>query len=125
MKLNHINLVVENVANSIHLFETYFNFKCEEIKGDHVIAVLKGCGDFTLVLMKNKKGIPTYPEQFHIGFLLESKESVIETYQNLKSGGLVKNGEPQKIRDSFGFYFTYENLMIEVSHYFEENGQLS
>lgn len=119
MKLNHINLVVENVENSIHFFETYFNFKCQEIKGDKIVAILTGSGDFTLVLMKNKKESPTYPEGFHIGFLLSSKEKVIETYHHLKSGGLVKNGEPKKIRDSFGFYFTFENIKIEVGHYFE------
>ena len=118
MKLNHINLVVENIAEAINLFETYFSFKCTEIKGDNIIAILTGSGDFTLVLMKNKKGSPVYPEAFHIGFILDSKEEVIETYHHLKSNGLVKNEEPKKIRDSFGFYFTFENLMIEVGHYY-------
>lgn len=118
MKLNHINLVVENVAEAANFFETYFSFKCTEIKGDNIVAVLKGSGDFTLVIMKNKKGNPIYPDSFHIGFMLDSEEKVIETYHHLKSGGLVKNEEPKKIRDSFGFYFAFENLMIEVGHYY-------
>lgn len=47
------------------------------------------------------------------------KEQVIELHKKLKSAGLTESGEPKKIRDSFGFYFTYENIMIEVGCYTE------
>ncbi|HUZ58190.1 MAG TPA: VOC family protein [Hanamia sp.] len=118
MELNHLNLVVSNVAEAIHFFETYFNFKCTEIKGEDIIAILNGSNDFTLVIAKSKEGNPFYPGSFHIGFLLESEEEVTETYQKLKSGGIIVGHEPKKIRDSFGFYFNFENIMIEVGHYY-------
>lgn len=117
MKLNHINLVVSNIAEAIVLFETYFNFKCTEIKGDNIIAILKGVDDFTLVIMKNKEGNPVYPDAFHIGFMLADTNTVTETYQKLKTGGITVGEEPRKIRDSFGFYFNFDTLMIEVGHY--------
>ncbi len=120
MKLNHINLVVLDVAEAINLFETYFNFKCTDIKGDNVVAILKGSNDFTLVIMTNKNGQAIYPEAFHIGFMLDSEEEVIKTYDILKNGGITVAQEPKKIRDSFGFYFTFDNMMIEVGHYYQK-----
>ncbi|MGZ6539945.1 MAG: VOC family protein [Bacteroidia bacterium] len=117
MKLNHINLVVSNVADAINLFETYFNFKCTDIKGDNIVAVLNGADDFTLVIMTNKEGKTIYPDAFHIGIMLDNTNAVTETYEKLKSGGVAVGQEPRKIRDSFGFYFTFDNMMIEVGHY--------
>ena len=118
MKLNHINLVVSNVAEAIIFFETYLNFKCTDIKGDNIVAILKGADDFTLVIMTNKEGKAIYPEAFHIGFMLYTVNEVTETYEKLKSGGIMVGQEPRKIRDSFGFYFNFENIMIEVGHYY-------
>ena len=120
MKLNHVNLVVSNVAEATSLFETYFNFKWTAIKGDNMIAVLKGADDFTLVLMRNKDGKAMYPDAFHVGFMLDSENAVTETYEKLKSGGVAVGKEPGKIRDSFGFYFNFDWVMIEVGHYTEE-----
>ena len=117
MKLNHINLVVSNVADTINLFETYFNFKCTDIKGDNIIAILKGTNDFTLVIMKTKDEQASYPGAFHIGFMLDRETDVLRTYDTLKNGGIQVGQEPRKIRDSFGFYFSFYNIMIEVGHY--------
>jgi catechol 2,3-dioxygenase-like lactoylglutathione lyase family enzyme len=116
MKLNHINLVVSNVQRMIALFENIFDFRCVDKKGDNMIAILNGPDGFSLVLMKSKDEIVTYPEPFHIGFMLESSKKVSETFQKLRSAGIAVGREPQKIRNSFGFYFNFENLMIEVAY---------
>ena len=108
MKLNHINLVVSNVAEAIVFFETYFNFKCTEIKGDNIVAVLKSADDFTLVIMTNKEGKAIYPQAFHIGFMQDSTKAVKEMYDKLKGNGIAVGQEPGKIRDSFGFYFKWK-----------------
>ncbi|HVZ97635.1 MAG TPA: VOC family protein [Chitinophagaceae bacterium] len=117
MKLNHINLVVSNIADAVKLFETYFNFKCTDVKGDNKMAILKGTDDFTLVIMTDKNGQAAYPDSFHIGFMLNTEDEVTETYNALKNGGISVGQEPRKIRDSFGFYFKFDSLMIEVGHY--------
>ena len=116
MKLNHLNLVVSNVAETVDLFERYFNFKCTTVKGDNVIAVLSGADDSILVLMTDKQGVQ-YPDAFHIGFIFDSVEQVNETWLKLKNGGILIEGEPKKIRNSFGFYFHFDSIMIEVGHY--------
>jgi hypothetical protein len=117
MKLNHVNLVVNDVEAATHLFETYFNFTCTERKGENVIVVLKGKDDFTLVLMAGKDSAAVYPQAFHIGFMQENENAVIEIYEALKKGNYIEGQEPKKIRDSFGFYFTFDLLMIEVGCY--------
>jgi predicted enzyme related to lactoylglutathione lyase len=117
MKLNHINLVVTNVATAIQFFEHYFDFKCVETKGDNIVAVLKGSDDFTLVIMKSRDGEPQYPHAFHIGFMQDSQQEVIDIHTKLKNAGFDVGEGPKNIRDSFGFYFTFEAVMIEVGYY--------
>lgn len=119
MNLNHINLVASNVPEALKLFETYFSFKHIETKGDNRVAILKGENGFTLVIIKDKGGQARYPEAFHLGFMLDTEEAVWQTYHLLKNDGLIAGQEPRKIRDSFGFYFHYDNMMIEVGHYLD------
>jgi catechol 2,3-dioxygenase-like lactoylglutathione lyase family enzyme len=117
MKLNHINLVVTNVAEAIHFFETYFNFNCIDVKGDDAIAILQGTDGFELVLMsatmiKNEEF--NYPANFHVGFKQNKQDDVDSIYRQLKVNGLEPGREPGKIRDSYGFYFYFDKIMIEV-----------
>ncbi|SHN42465.1 VOC family protein [Chitinophaga sp. CF418] len=122
MTINHLNLPVSNVAGAITFFESHFDFKCLETKGDNMIAVLRNPADFTLVLMSskmNKNANTAYPDAFHIGFILDSAEKVNDTFSKLKAGGIQLEREPQKIRDSFGFYFYFDELFIEVAHYLD------
>ncbi|UAY53040.1 VOC family protein [Ferruginibacter albus] len=121
MKLNHINLVISNVAEAIQFFETYFKFTCTDIKGDNSVAILKDTDDLTLVIMTDKNEI-RYPDAFHIGFMLDSEEDVIKIYHTLKNGGIIVGQEPKKIRDSFGFYFNFDAIMIEVGYYYPVGG---
>jgi catechol-2,3-dioxygenase len=117
MKLNHLNLTVTNVNEAIHFFETYFDFICVATKGDNMVAVLNGTNGFELVLMNanmNQKGNSSYPDAFHIGFMLATTAQVTATYNRLKEGGISVERAPQKIRDNFGFYFHFDTLMIEI-----------
>lgn len=114
MTINHINLVVNNVSQAVNFFETYFGFKCELIKGENVIAILKNEENFTLVISSSKDGANVYPKDFHIGFMLNDAGEVDSLYQKLKVGNIVLSQEPRKIRNSYGFYFYFDNLFIEV-----------
>jgi catechol 2,3-dioxygenase-like lactoylglutathione lyase family enzyme len=119
MKLNHINLPVTDVAISVSFFEQYFDFKCIEIKGDNLLAVLQGSDGFTLVLMANsfnRNGNETYPDAFHIGFFVETRDQVTDLYHRLLTGGYATEHPPGNLRGSYGFYFTAPgNLLTEVT----------
>lgn len=117
MKLNHINFVVTNVGEAVLFFETYFGFTSVSVKGDNLIAVLHGMDGFELVLMSssmNKQDDFAYPENFHIGFKQNTKEAVDGIYAKLKSDGISSGREPGKIRGSYGFYFYFDKIMIEI-----------
>jgi len=80
--------------------------------------VLKAADGFVLVLMDaalDKTGHVAYPGAFHIGFLQDTCAAVTELYGRLTAGGYSLDRAPQKIRDSFGFYFYLGPVMIEVS----------
>lgn len=119
MKLNHINLLVTDVTTSISFFEQYFNFKCLEIKGDNLLAVLQGSDGFTLVLMAsslNRKGNTSYPDAFHIGFFLDSRNEVTDLYNRLVAAGFATEHPPGNMRGSYGFYFNAPgNILTEVA----------
>jgi|SRR3954471_18589900 len=119
IKLNHINLVVTDVKAAIEFFEVYFHFKCTAVKGDHIIAVLKGQDNFTLVLMPSSENDINYPKAFHLGFMFDTSAEVNALHKKLNDGAIDVGTEPKKIRDSYGFYFHFDTLMIEVGYYLE------
>lgn len=117
MKLNHINIVVTDIPKVISLFENHLGFKCIDNRKD-MIAVLVNTDEFALVLWcskLNKVQTLQYPENFHIGFYQPDRESVMAVYDKLQGESIVFESEPKKIRNTFGFYFYIESLMIEIS----------
>jgi catechol 2,3-dioxygenase-like lactoylglutathione lyase family enzyme len=117
MKLNHINLIVTDIPKAINLFENYFDFRCS-VNRHNNIAVLTNSNEFALVLwssMLNKEHTTHYPENFHIGFYQSDADAVTAIYEKLKTANVVFESEPKKIRNTFGFYFHFESLMIEIS----------
>lgn len=118
MQLNHLNLSVKDVPATRVLFETYFDFICADPKLNDTLSVLNGPDGFILVLMNqrlNEKGNHAYPDAFHIGFYLEDEAAVTATWERLQSGGIVLEQVPQIMRKNFGFYFTFDTFMIEVT----------
>ena len=115
MTINHLNLPVTDVTKAVHFFESYFDFSCQTLKGDAVVAVLTNPDQFVLVLMRDKSREPTYPKSFHVGFLLNSPQAVEEQHKKLTLGSISLAQSPQPIRDSYGFYFSFDTLLIEVS----------
>ncbi|CRK84819.1 VOC family protein [Neobacillus massiliamazoniensis] len=120
MRLNHLNLFVDDLSEARHFFETYFDFQFLEQKGKALV-VLSDENGFILVLsdpkaFKGKKDI-RYPEAFHIGFLVETSSEVDQAYDRLVAGGIEIDKEPYTLRgNSYGFYFTvFNGLLIEVS----------
>jgi catechol 2,3-dioxygenase-like lactoylglutathione lyase family enzyme len=118
MKLNHINLPVKDVTAAREFFETYFGFRSDDIKLNDTLSILRGEDGFTLVVMSeklNQNGNHIYPDAFHIGFFQPTDQDVIAVYERLKAGGVILTQEPQLIRKTFGFYFHYQNILIEIA----------
>jgi len=120
MKLNHLNLCVDDLSEARRFFETFFDFQFLEQKGKALV-VMSDENGFILVLsdpkaFKGNKAV-RYPEAFHIGFLVETSSEVDRAYNRLLAGGIEIDKEPYTMRgSSYGFYFTvFNGLLIEVS----------
>lgn len=91
MRLNHLNLCVDDLSEARHFFKTYFDFQFLEQKGKALV-VMSDENGFILVLsdpkaFKGKQDI-RYPEAFHIGFLVETSSEVDQAYDCLVAGGI-------------------------------------
>lgn len=119
MNLNHINIVVKDVNKAVNLFTQHLGFSLI-VNRNNKMAVLENHHNFALVVwgqeLNHKENIPEYPENFHIGFYQKDEEAVWKIYEKLKTeADLQFENEPKKIRNTFGFYFFFEKLMIEIS----------
>lgn len=116
MKLNHLDLSVENVPELRKFFIESFGFNCLADKSEKMSILTDGEG-FVLVLTQLKSSDPrVYPSQFHIGFLLDTPGAVEEKYKDLAGRGIDIKHPPQKNRRGTMFYFHAPGgLLIEIS----------
>ena len=105
MKLNHLNLTVTNVPETLEFLEKYFGMKSRG--GNANIALMSDDDGMVLTLTSMKVGRETevrYPATFHIGFIQESEERVNEINRRLKDDGLDVPA-PSRQHGSWTFYF--------------------
>jgi catechol-2,3-dioxygenase len=105
MKLNHINLTVEDVPSAHQFLEKYFGLR--NMGGNNNIAFLSDDGGLVLTLTSMKISNETkvrYPATFHIGFAQESEERVDEIHRRLKEDGFDVP-PPSRQHGSWTFYF--------------------
>ncbi|MGV3708294.1 MAG: VOC family protein [Gemmatimonas sp.] len=115
--LNHTNLPVADVAALRDFFVQHFDFTVLSMRGENAFAFLRGSDGFILNLMRDNKSTG-FPENFHVGFFLESADDVRAKHAQMLSAGL----EPGPIEDmtrggwrSFTFYVRAPNsILVEV-----------
>ena len=112
MKLNHLNLTVTDVSETVKFLEKYFGLRSQG--GNKGMAFLFDDDGLVLTLMKAGRAIEVkYPDNFHIGFGQESEERVNEINQRLKDDGFEV--EPPQRFHAWTFYFqTPGGFTIEV-----------
>jgi catechol 2,3-dioxygenase-like lactoylglutathione lyase family enzyme len=116
MKLNHLSLAVPDVTAVAAFLEKFFGFETVDVKGNNIIAVLKGEDNFILVLTTLRQGEGSYPSDFHFGFILNTESEVLSKYEQLMAEGIEVSRAPAKIRNSYTFYFYMPGgIMMEVS----------
>ena len=115
MKLNHLNICTSEVRSAAKLFEQYFGFRRVNATTSEKLAVLKNEEGFLLLFSNfDKDAKPHYPEGFHFGFILDTREAVNTIYQRLNAAGIASE-PPREMHGSWTFYFAAPgNLLIEV-----------
>ena len=103
MKLNHINLGCTEIVATVAMFETFFGLsRAENYPANDKMAFLIDDNGALVTLFKVNDVV--YPKIFHIGFIQETVDQVLEIRENLREGGF----EPQEAREEHGrftFYF--------------------
>ena len=101
MKLNHLHLMVPDVPAASAFFEKYFELR--KANGNAGLTVLLDENGFVLTLMKaGSKSSKTYPENFHVGFFLDSESRVDAIHARMIADGMDV-AAPQRAH-SYSFY---------------------
>jgi lactoylglutathione lyase len=115
MKLNHLNLSVSDVPQTARFFEEFLGLRCTELKGKDTPAVLYDENGFALILSFDRKTTPSYPKDFHLGFIQDNQKRVSEIHERLQTAGYEIN-PPRAMHGSWGFYFRApSDIEIEIS----------
>jgi len=86
MKLNHIHLMVTDVRAASTFLEKYFGLR--NTWGNDGLTVLMDDDGMVLTLMKiGRTGSHAYPDNFHVGFFVESETKVNSINHRLKEDG--------------------------------------
>lgn len=119
MHLNHLNLVVADIAQMTEFFERFLSFRCLDRRGE-ALAVLEGADGFLLVLMRPPiSETAAYPVNFHVGFYVDSEEAVRAKHAELRDAGLEPD-DVQRLQRAAAPTFTFycrapSGLLVEVS----------
>ncbi len=86
MKLNHLNLTVDDAEAAAGFLKTYFGMTEMGRNNDNFIFLTDENG-IVLSLMKGKDAV--YPTNFHIGFIRSGRAEVDAIRQRLVAGGFA------------------------------------
>lgn len=101
MRLNHLHLMVTDVRAASTFLETYFGLR--QLSGNAGLSVLMDDTGFVLTLMKiTKANRSMYPDNFHVGFFVESEAIVDSINRRLKEDGYEV--APPERHHAYSFY---------------------
>ena len=115
MRLDHINLTVNNVTEASTFLKRHFGYRDMFEDNNAGMATLTDGTEMHLNLMKGSKD--SYPDYFHIGFDLETEANVTAVYERLSEAGLELNPPEHTQWGSWTFHFKCPggNFIIEVA----------
>ncbi|WP_454787955.1 VOC family protein [Mycolicibacterium lutetiense] len=115
MKLNHLDLQVDDVVRTAGLFGELFGLRLQSNPKSTAIAVLSDGDGFVLVLQRKKVPGEFYPSGFHVGFLVDSVSTVHDVCaraaeQQLEVGEVISNN-----RGTMVYCRMPDGYLVEVS----------
>jgi len=116
MKLNHLDLQVNDVPRTVTFFEDAFGFQLQSNRRSSSIAILSASDGFVLVLQRKKAETDTYPDGFHFGFLVDEPESVHRFHARAHQLGLEVSEIIENGRGTHVYCKGPDALLAEVSY---------
>jgi len=114
MKLNHLDLQVDDVLRTTQFFERYFGLKLQSNPNSEALAILTDQSGFVLVLQRSKAG-ERYPEGFHLGFLLDEVAAVRALHARAVADGALVSEVIVNGRGTMIYLTAPEGYYVEVS----------
>ena len=114
MKLNHLDLQVQDVSRSAAFFERYFGLCIRSNSGSSALVILTDESGFVLVLQRAKSE-HRYPEGFHLGFLLEQVDDVHALHARAQADGTPVSEVIVNGRGTMIYLTAPEGYYVEVS----------
>ena len=105
MRLNHLNLTVTDVPAAAEFLVRWFGFTDQGGNaGMTLLTDRPGFDGMILTLMKARPAPWSgYPETFHIGFFIESRDEIDDLAARLREDG-YDSAVPENTGHSYGFY---------------------
>lgn len=115
MRLNHLDLQVSDVQQSVEFFETCFGLTLQSNRGSPALAILGDHNGFVLVLQRSSSGAPVYPEGFHLGFYVDSVEDVVGAQERARSMGVHASDLITNARGTMVYCRAMDGFPVEVN----------
>jgi len=115
VKLNHLDLQVNDVQRTVTFFEDAFGFQLQSNRRSSSIAILSDSDGFVLVLQRKKFETDGYPDGFHFGFLVDDVETVHRFYATAHQLGLEVSEIIDNGRGTHVYCKGPDGLLAEVS----------
>jgi catechol 2,3-dioxygenase-like lactoylglutathione lyase family enzyme len=115
VKLNHLDLQVPDVQRLAAFLEQHFDFERRSNDTSPALAILADRGGFLLVIQRRRPD-EAYPENFHIGFLVDDVDAVHAQHARLTAAGVDAVGAVSRNARGTMFYLRAPgDVLIEVS----------
>jgi catechol 2,3-dioxygenase-like lactoylglutathione lyase family enzyme len=115
MILNHLDLQVSDVKSSVLFFERFFGLTMKTSKNSPALAILGDDTGFVLVLQKKKNPEQTYPDGFHLGFLVDRVDIVEDAHARLREAGVEVSDIDTNSRGTMIYCRAPDGILVEVS----------
>ena len=116
MRLNHLDLHVRDVPGTAAFFQRYFDLALQTRPDSPALAVLTDGHGFVLVLQRAPRpDADTYPEGFHLGFLVDDVATVERLQQRARGDGAEVSDVIVNGRGTMIYFTAPEGYSVEVS----------
>lgn len=112
MRLNHLDLQVLDVPATVAFFERMFGMRLLSSRRSPAIAILDDGHGFVLVLQR--RDAITYPDDFHLGFLVDDVATVHAIHARARADGVFATDVETDARSTRTYLRAPEGYAIEV-----------
>ncbi len=113
MKLNHLDLQVSDVRQTVAFFEGVFGLQLTSSRSSPAIAIMTDGAGFVLVLQRHEQ--PRYPEGFHLGFLVDDVATVQQMFSRSQAAGVEVSEIITNNRGTMIYCRAPDGYSVEVS----------